>query len=121
VRLFFEKVPWLAYALSTFIVLLTIKLAINMVLEERLTYVKGLGVQVQTTTLSGHVHSEFYRVEDIVELKLQEIFSGVGAVVALVLHLKDADPVVLFEVSPFHLIGVSIELDSLQASPAKNL
>lgn len=67
---------------------------------EEMIYLKGLGVQMTTKMLSGRRLHEFYKVEEIEELALEDVLLGASVYNALVLKMKDKDKrVVLFEVS----------------------
>lgn len=64
-----------------------------------MSYIRGLGVQMKTTLLSGKCLFEFYNVEDIEELVLEDVLLGKSVYNALVLKMRAKDrKVVLFEV-----------------------
>ena len=78
-------------------------LFVQLVTEEELIYIRGLGVQMNTRLLGGKVLREFYNVETIEELKIEDILYSTTSKNALVLRTNSNDNKkrnILFEV-PF--------------------
>lgn len=74
-----------------------LRFGFKFIVIEEMSYIRGLGVQMKTTLLNGKNLYEFYKVEDIEELVLEDVLLGTSAYNALVLKMKDKS-VVLFEV-----------------------
>ena len=77
-------------------------LFVQLVVEEELVYIRGLGVQMNTKLLGGKVLREFFNVETIEELKIEDILYSTSPKNALVLRTNSADNKkrnILFEVS----------------------
>lgn len=73
-----------------------------LIIPEEVLYIKGIGLQVNTRLLNGKTIREFYKIEDINDLGVEDILSGVGGRTAITLSLKGKkNKVVLFEVALF--------------------
>jgi hypothetical protein len=93
---------WVRCGLYLYFTFLATLLFVQLVVEEELVYIRGLGVQMNTKLLGGKVKREFFNVETIEELKIEDtLFSAVPRS-ALVLRTNssagDKKKNILFEV-----------------------
>src|SRR5436309_3292207 len=61
-------------------------LFVQLVTEEELVYIRGSGVQMNTRLLRGNVLREFYNVETIDELKIEDVLYSTTSKNALALR-----------------------------------
>jgi hypothetical protein len=92
---------WIRCGLYLYFTFLATLLFVQLVIEEELIYIRGLGVQMNTKLLGGKVLREFYNVETIDELKIEDVLFSAVPRNALVLRTNSMDEKkrnILFEV-----------------------
>jgi hypothetical protein len=92
---------WVRCGLYLYFTFLATLLFVQLVTEEELVYIRGLGVQMNTKLLGGKVLREFFNVETIEELKIEDTLFSAAPRHALVLRtnsLGDKKKNILFEV-----------------------